>query len=143
MKGYTEVTGGKNTIKCVVPKDTYFIVEYTDGEIINGTGLANTGWDNVGNDIYKISYHLSTGINIEIPNIFKEYLHLVEVSQAVLDAKKIYHFVYIKCKTIENTVIDYRISLKEDYSKGLKIGDVLVFDSENLKSKHWKKSIIG
>lgn len=142
MEDLVTIEGKDNTIKYVNPENTYFIASYADKEI-KGNGLHNTGWKELPDGIIKLSYYLSNGVHIEIPSLFTEYLHLVEVSQAVLASNKVFHFVYIKGKISSDKVISYKISLKEDKNINVNIGDVLVSEDSSIKSKHWKKAIIG
>ena len=142
MEDLITIQGTINTIKHVNPENTYFIAHYKDKEIV-GKNLYNTGWKALPDGIIKLSYSLSNGVLIEIPSLFKEYLHLVEVSQAVFENKKVFHYVYVKGKVNKNKVISYRISLKEDKSNNINIGDVFVSEEAVMKSKHWKKAIIG
>jgi len=138
-----EIKGKYNTIKIVDPETTYFVAEYEDKKI-SGGGLEDTQWKDLPDGIIRLSYHLSTGTVIEIPQIFKAYMHLVEVSQAVYEDQKIYHFVYIKCKKVNDDIeVSYRISLKEDKSNNLNIGDVFITEEKVIKSPYWKKSSIG
>jgi hypothetical protein len=142
MEDLVTIEGTVNTIKYVNPENTYFIASYLDKEI-KGTGLHDTGWEELPDGLLKLSYYLSNGVHIEIPSLFTEYLHLVEVSQAVITGNKVFHFVYIKGKTPSGKVISYKISLKEDKNINVNIGDILVSEDSSIKSKHWKKATIG
>ncbi len=142
MEDLITIKGKTNTIKYVNPNNTYFKAKYTDNELI-GQNLYDTGWKDLPHGIVKMSYYLSNGMVIEIPSLFKEYLHLVEVSQAVFEDKKVFHYVYIKGKVTNDKVISYRISLKEDKKNNINIGDVFISEEVSMKSNHWKKAIIG
>ena len=143
MEDLITIKGSANTVRYVNPNNTYFIASYKDKEIL-GKGLHDTGWKDLPDGIIKLAYRLSTGVVIEIPALFKSYFHLVEVSQAFFDTKKVFHFVYIKGKIAEDKVISYRISLKEDKRNDIHIGDVFVSkETTCIKSSHWKNAIIG
>lgn len=142
MEDLITIEGKVNTVKYVNPENTYFIASYEDKEI-SGKNLYDTGWKELPDGIIKLAYKLSNGVIVEIPNVFKEYLHLVEVSQAVFDNKKIFHFVYIKGRTVDNKTISYRISLKEDKINNISIGDIHIQEDKYIQSNHWKKAIIG
>jgi hypothetical protein len=133
------IKGKYNNIKNVEPSKTYFIVDY-ENTSIQGGGLDNTGWQELPDGIVKITYFLSTGVVIEIPPMFEAYLHLVEVSRAILDNSVVYHYVFIKGK-LKDKIISYRISLKEDTLHKLKIGDIHITEDETpIKSNYWKKA---
>ncbi len=67
--------GINTTIYEVNPFSTYFIAEYKD-KVIKGSGLHNTGWNELPNGIIVLLYHLSNGKIITIPE-YDRYLHLV------------------------------------------------------------------
>lgn len=142
MEDTISVKGKYNSIKHVNPETTYFEVHYKEKTVF-GKGLFNTGWKELPDGILKVIYRLSNGVLIEIPNMFNSYLHLVEVSQSVLNDKKIFHYVYIKGKKDNGKVISYRISLKEDKENNINIGDVHISEEEFTKSNYWKKANIG
>ena len=139
------VRGRNNTVRYVNPVNTYFIVDYDNNKKITGNGLEDTGWEDIPDGIVKVSYNLSTGTVVEIPTIFTEYLHLVEVSQSVLTQEKVFHFVYILGRDYKDNIISYRISLKDDPYNHLSIGDVYVSKEEKpVRSNYWKKAkLIG
>lgn len=128
----------------VVPEDTYLMVHYKD-KVVKGGGLQDTGWRSLQDGIVKVAYHLSTGTVIEIPPIFKAYLHLVEVSKSIYTNKIVYHYVYIKCLDQEDVVVSYRISLKQDKAKNLNIGDIYISKEtlEECSSPYWKKAKVN
>jgi len=136
----TKIIKGKyNSIKCVVPEDTYFIIKYKNKEI-KGGGLIDTGWSDLEDGIHSISYYMSTGLVIDIPNYFIKYIHFVEASQSLFSNNIVYHFVYVKGLLYNNTVICYKISLKENKKINLKIGDVEVYKEKYTDSIFWKKA---
>ncbi len=135
-----EIQGKYNTILTVDPNETYFIATYKDKEI-KSDNLLNTGWKDLPDGIVKLTYYLSNGVVIEIPNIFDAYLHLVEVSRSLFNEDIIYHYVYIKCKKLnDDKIISYRISLKEDTKNCVRIGDIYIEEEDTLDNPYWKKA---
>jgi len=136
--------GRYNKITEVDPSGTFFIAYYLD-KVIKGTGLNNTGWDDLPHGIVKLQYRLSTGHVLNIPN-YKKYLHMVEASMSIDRSGKFnsknYHYVYIK-GVGDNKVYVHKISLRNDPILGKKIGNVQVYDENIPKemSNSWKKSI--
>lgn len=133
------VKGKYNTIEMVDPEKCFFIAHYEDGNTIKGNNLLDTGWAGLKDGIIGLQYYISTGLLINIPR-FKEYLHLVEVSQSLETGNKIFHSVNIKGKQ-DNHVINYKIILKQDKKSKNKIGDILVTKEDSvMESPFWKTS---
>ena len=135
--------GRYNKIIEVVPSKTFFVACYID-KMIKGTGLDETGWDNLPHGIIKLNYVLSTGQVIAIPR-YKCYLHLVEASMSIDKngglSNRNFHYVYIKGVT-DTKVYVHRIALRNDPNLIQKIGDVKVYTEEipNVISDSWKRS---
>lgn len=132
-----KIQGKYASIECADPHESYFIATYND-KVVNGTGLVNSGWDSIDNGIISISYHLSNNVIVEIPPVFSKYLHLIEVSQSVIEGIKLYHYVYIHGVTPDNKVIKYQISLQNNDTEN--IGDVAISTTSFIRSSHWKKA---
>lgn len=132
-----KIYGIHNKVIDVNPYNCYFIAKYPDGTIIKGNNFFETGWDGIPHGLVELSYVLSTGHIIKIPK-FKAYLPLIECSLGV-DGSRIFHSVNVKCLE-ENSVVVWKIILKQDNRSKLKIGDV-VLGREPLPqtmSKSWK-----
>jgi len=135
-KGKVKVEGKYNTIYTVDPADTYFIAHY-DTHVVRGTGLVDTGWRDLEDGITLLEYRLSTGKIITLPK-FKEYLHLVDVSQTLETGFCLYHYVAIIGNTGDK-LISYKIILKEGPNLEYKIGDVVVdLEKSRFNSPYWK-----
>jgi len=132
-----KVYGQHNKVTSVNPYNCYFLAKYPDGRIIKGNNLFDTGWDNIPNGLSELSYVLSTGQVIKVPK-FKAYLPLIECSLGV-DGSRIFHSITVKCLE-ENTVVIWKIILKQDNISKLKIGDVILGRETLTKtmSKSWK-----
>lgn len=132
------IYGKHNKVKMVNPFKCYFIVTYSDGSIVKGNDLFNTGWNAVRNGVESLQYKLSTGHLINIPKM-KGYLPTIEVSESV-EGFKLFHAINVNCIGY-NEIITYRIILKEDALTKYKIGDILIKKSkQDIKSSQWKMS---
>lgn len=132
-----KVYGQHNKVTSVNPYNCYFLAKYPDGKIIKGQNLFRTGWDGIPNGLVELSYVLSTGKVIKVPK-FRAYLPLIECSLGV-DGSRIFHSINIKCLE-ENSVVIWKIILKQDDISKFKIGDV-VLGRESLPktiNKSWK-----
>ena len=132
-----KVYGSHNKVISVNPYNCYFLAKYLDGKIIKGNNLFDTGWDDIPSGISELSYVLSTGHVINIPR-FKAYLPLIECSLGV-DGSRIFHSINIKCLE-NNSVVIWKIILKQDGISKFKIGDIIL-GREGLPktmSKSWK-----
>lgn len=133
----SKVYGRYNTVTCVNPYGCYFIAIYSDGKLIKGNNLIDTGWDKIPNGLKELRYVLSTGHLITIPK-FKAYLPLIEVSEG-MDGSKMFHKIIVKCLA-EKEVLIYNIILKQTQKSSLKIGDIVIGKESIPKemSKSWK-----
>ncbi len=131
------IFGRYNKVKSVNPHKCRFVAEYPDGKRIYGTGLFQTGWDQIPQGLSKLSYELSTGHIIEIPK-YKAYLPLVEVSFG-MDSSKIFHYINVNCLA-EKEIVIYKIVLRQDNIKPQKIGDIIMGRKPipSKKSMSWK-----
>ena len=131
-----KVYGAHNVIRSVNPYNCYFMVRYSDGTIVRGNNLFETGWDDIKDGFVELSYVLSTGKVITIPK-FKAYLPLIECSLGI-DGSRIFHCINVKC--LEPYCVQvWKIILKQDRSDGrFKIGDVIV--GREPLPKHLNKS---
>lgn len=134
-----------NKIVEVDPKETYFIAYYGDKEVICGTGLDITGWDQLKHGIVKLQYRLSTGRIFNIPR-YKSYQILVEASMSIdrsggLHSKN-YHYVFVR-GLADNCVYVHRIALRDDPNLGQSIGTVKIYTEKipDVLSNSWKKAI--
>ena len=132
-----KIYGIYNKVKCINPYNCHFIAGYPDGKIIKGRDFINTGWDDIPNGLSELTYVLSTGQVIKIPR-FKAYLPLIECSLGV-EGSRIFHHINVKCLE-DNSVVVWRIILKEDNRSKYKIGDVVLSREPLPKtmSKSWK-----
>jgi len=132
-----KVYGQHNKVTSVNPYNCYFLAKYPDGKIIKGNNLFDTGWDDIPSGLSELSYVLSTGQVIKVPK-FKAYLPLIECSLGV-DGSRIFHSINVKCLE-ENTVVVWKIILKQDNISKFKIGDVVLGREPLPKtmSKSWK-----
>lgn len=132
------IYGKSNKVKMINPYKSHFIVTYSDGKIVTGNNLFETGWNKVRHGIKLLQYKLSTGHLINIPKM-KGYLPTIEVSETV-EGFKLFHAINVNCIAHEE-VITYRIILKEDRLDKYKIGDIIVSRSKNkIESKQWRMS---
>ena len=132
----TTVYGAHNKVCMVNPYKTYFIAHYSDGSIIEGNDLFNTGWSELPDGISKLQYKLSTGDIITIPK-FRGYLATIEVSDGV-DGSRIFHSIQVRGMGDSET-IKYTIMLKHDNYSEYKIGDILISKEDKImRSPHWK-----
>lgn len=132
-----KICGKFNTVKSVNPYKSYFIAHYSNGKIVKGNNLFNTGWDILPDGISLLQYRLSTGQVINIPK-FKAYLSLIEVSDSV-QGGRIFHSINVKCMGFDKKVINYKIVLKQDNISKYKIGDILITeDTRLIQSPYWK-----
>lgn len=113
-----------NVTKSVNPNQCHFIVTYSDGKIIKGKNLFDTGWEQIPDGLSRLEFVLSTGEIMEIPK-FKAYLLEIKSSLDEGDGHRTFHSAAIKCLDKEKVLI-YRIILREDSLSKLKIGDVVV-----------------
>jgi hypothetical protein len=118
-----KVYGQHNKVTSVNPHNCYFLAKYPDGRIIKGNNLFDTGWDNIPNGLSELSYVLSTGQVIKVPK-FKAYLPLIECSLGV-DGSRIFHSINVKCLE-ENSVVVWKIILKQDNISKFKIGNIIL-----------------
>ena len=132
-----KVYGSHNKVTSVNPYNCYFLAKYPDGNIIKGNNLFETGWDAIPNGLSELSYVLSTGQVIQLPK-FRAYMPLIECSVGV-DGSRIFHSINVKCLE-ENSVMIWRIILKQDNRSRLKIGDIVLGREKLPKtmSKSWK-----
>lgn len=132
------IYGKHSTVRCVNPFNCRFVLEYPDGRIVYGKDLIDTGWANVRNGFSKLTYILSTGHVIEIPNVFRAYKPTIEVSIGT-DGSRVFHAINVNCLD-ENRVVIYKINLKEDNTSKLKIGDIVVTETNKPVNmdKSWK-----
>lgn len=132
-----KVYGQHNKVISVNPYNCHFIARYPDGRIIRGNNLFDTGWDDIPNGLLELSYVLSTGQVIKVPK-FKAYLPLIECSLGV-DGSRIFHSINIKCLE-ENSVVVWKIILKQDNISKFKIGNIILGRESLPKtmSKSWK-----
>ena len=126
------IFGRYNTVTSVNPYKCYFRAYYSNGVMIRGNNLFDTGWDSIPQGLLRLDYVLSTGHVIEIPR-FIGYLNLIETSIG-MDNSRIFHAINIKCLA-ENAVIVYKIILRQDGLSKFKIGDVIIGKE---KSPSWK-----
>lgn len=132
-----KIFGRHNTVTSVNPHKTRFIAEFPANKIIFGTGLFQTGWDQLPQGIISLKYELSTGHIIEIPK-YKAYLPMIEVSFG-MDGSRIFHFINVHCLA-EKEVVIYKIVLRQDNIAPQKIGDIIMSKKplpENM-SGSWK-----
>ena len=132
-----KIYGQHNKVISINPYNCYFIASYPDGKIIKGNNLFDTGWDDIPNGLSELSYVLSTGKIIKIPK-FKAYLPLIECSLGV-DGSRVFHSINVKCLE-ENSVVVWKIILKQDSILKFKIGDIILGrePSPTKISKSWK-----
>jgi hypothetical protein len=132
-----KIYGTHNTVVDVNPYNCYFIAKYPDGNIIKGNNFFETGWDDIPNGLMELSYVLSTGHIIKVPR-FKAYLPLIECSLGV-DGSRIFHSVNVKCLE-DNSVVVWKIILKQDNRSKLRIGDVVLGREPlpKIMNKSWK-----
>ncbi len=132
-----KVYGQHNKVTSVNPYNCYFLAKYPDGRLIKGNNLFDTGWDDIPNGLSELSYVLSTRQVIKVPK-FKAYLPLIECSLGV-DGSRIFHSINVKCLE-ENSVVIWKIILKQDNISKFKIGDVILGREVLPKtmSKSWK-----
>ena len=132
-----KIYGQHNKVTSVNPYNCYFLAKYPDGRIIKGNNLFDTGWDDIPNGLSELSYVLSTGQIIKVPK-FKAYLPLIECSLGV-DGSRIFHSINVKCLE-ENTVVIWKIILKQDNISKFKIGDIILGREPLPKTmnKSWK-----
>ena len=136
-----KVYGKYNTLKSVNPYKSYFIAHYSNGKVVKGNNLFNTGWDKLKDGISLLQYKLSTGQIISIPK-FKAYLSLIEVSDSI-QGGRIFHAINVKGMGFDSEVINYRIILKQDNISKYKIGDILVTkDERSIESSYWKLAAV-
>ena len=127
----------------VIPKYTYFIAVYK-GDVVYGTGLDTTGWDNLSDGILKLKYVMSTGRVVEIPH-YESYMHLVEVSMSIdkdggdLYGKN-YHYVYIKGKAGDK-IITHKIALRAYSADNIGDSDIYIDNNSELDKygTSWKR----
>jgi len=131
------IYGQHNKVTSVNPYRCYFLAKYPDGKIIKGNNIFDTGWDNIPNGLSEFSYVLSTGKVIKVPK-FKAYLPLIECSLGV-DGSRVFHSINVKCLE-ENSVVIWKIILKQDEISKFKIGDIILGREPLPKnmSKSWK-----
>lgn len=132
-----KVYGTYNQVTSVNPYNCYFLAKYPNGKMIKGNNLFETGWDDIPQGLSEFSYVLSTGQVINLPK-FKAYMPLIECSLGV-DGSRIFHSVNVKCLE-ENSVVIWKIILKQDKISKYKIGDVILGREALPKtmSKSWK-----
>lgn len=132
-----KVYGRHVTVTSVNPFNCRFVAKYSDGRVIEGRNLFDTGWDEIPQGIDALTYVLSTGHVINIPK-YKAYLPLVEVSDG-MDGSRIFHAININCLE-DNHVAIWRIILKEVSNSPYKIGDIVLSREPLPKqmSKSWK-----
>lgn len=125
------------TVTSVDPHNCFFVAKYPDGSIRKGNNLFDTGWDNIPQGLLDLTYVLSTGHIIKFPK-FKAYLPLIECS-AGLDGSRVFHAINVKCLE-ENSVVVWRILLKQDTTSSMKIGDIILSREPlpNTMSSSWK-----
>lgn len=133
--------GKNNTIVEVDPDLTYFIAIYKDG-VVKGTGLNVSGWDDLEHGIVRLSYALSTGQVVSIPQ-HNAYMHLIEVSESI-DKEyrangKNYHNVYIKGLD-DSKIVVYKIALRGTSVKDIGKTEVYTEPVENydMYKNAWK-----
>lgn len=119
------IYGGHNKVSSVNPFNTRFIADYGN-QIIHGTNLFTTGWDDIPHGIKKLTYVLSTGHVITIPK-YIAYKPLVEVSLG-MDGSRIFHFINVNCLGNKEVII-YKIVLRQDNISKYKIGDIVLSKS--------------
>lgn len=130
------VYGKYNKLNMVNPYKSFFIAHYSDGTVIRGTDLFNTGWSNIKDGIVLLQFQLSTGHLISIPK-FSGYLPLIEVSESV-EGFRLFHAINVNCLA-DNKLMIYKIVLKEDKLQKYKIGDIIVTTTDTpVQSTHWK-----
>jgi len=134
------IFGRHNKVMSVNPYKTRFIAEYPNGKVIFGTGLFQTGWDQIPQGLSKLKYELSTGHIIELPK-YLGYLSTVEVSFG-MDGSRIFHFINVNCLTdkADREVVIYKIVLRQDSIVPQKIGDIIMSKQPLPTEKHssWK-----
>lgn len=132
-----KVHGRYNTVTAVNPYNCHFVATYPDGNKIKGNNLFETGWDDTPEGLSTLSYVLSTGHTIDIPK-YKAYLPLIECSVGV-DGSKMFHSINVKCLE-EQSVVVFKIILKESDKSKFKIGDVILSREPLPKDmgKSWK-----
>jgi len=117
------IHGRYTTVTSVDPNNCFFVAKYPDGSIRRGNNLFNTGWDDIPQGLTELSYALSTGHVITFPK-FKAYLPLIECSVG-LDGSRVFHAINVKCLE-ENSVVVWRVLLKQDTTSNMKIGDIIL-----------------
>lgn len=133
------IYGKHNKVKMVNPYKSYFIVMYSNGIVLKGNNLFDTGWNTVEHGISSLQYKLSTGHLINIPKM-KGYLPTIEVSESV-EGFKLFHAINVNCIG-HDEMITYRIILKQDNLSKYKIGDIIVSKSKKcIESSQWRMSV--
>ena len=132
-----KIDGKYNKVTSVNPYNCYFVAKYPNGDTLKGNNLFNTGWDDIPNGLSELSYVLSTGHTIKLPK-FKAYMPLIECSIGV-DGSRVFHAINVKCLE-EETVVIFKIILKESDKSKFKIGDVILSREPLPKElgKSWK-----
>ncbi len=132
-----KVYGTYNQVTSVNPYNCYFLAKYPDGRMVKGNNLFETGWDDIPQGLSEFSYVLSTGQVINLPK-FKAYMPLIECSLGV-DGSRIFHSINVKCLE-DNSVVVWKIILKQDKISKYKIGDIILGREKLPKtmSKSWK-----
>ncbi len=132
-----KVYGTHNQVTSVNPYNCYFLAKYPDGRMVKGNNLFETGWDDIPQGLSEFSYVLSTGQVINLPK-FKAYMPLIECSLGV-DGSRIFHSINVKCLE-DNSVVVWKIILKQDKISKYKIGDIILGREKLPKtmSKSWK-----
>lgn len=132
-----KVYGKHNKVVSVNPYNCYFLAKYPNGKMIKGNNLFETGWDDIPQGLSEFSYVLSTGQVISLPK-FKAYMPLIECSLGV-DGSRIFHSINVKCLE-DNSVVVWKIILKQDNISKFKIGDIILGREVLPKtmSKSWK-----
>jgi len=130
------IYGKHNKVNMVNPYKSYFIVHYTDGTVLKGNNLFDTGWKKVRHGVEILQYKLSTGHLITIPK-FKGYLPTIEVSESI-EGFKLFHAINVNCIAYDK-ILTYKIVLKEDNISKYRIGDIIISESKKeIKSPQWK-----
>ncbi len=130
------VYGKYNKLSMVNPYKSFFIAHYSDGSVIKGNDLFNTGWSDIRDGITLLQFQLSTGHLISMPK-FSGYLPLIEVSES-MEGFRLFHAINVNCLADSKTM-SYKIILKEDQLQKYKIGDIVVTTTDKpIQSKHWK-----
>ena len=143
--GLISKKGIHKTIYEVKPEETYFVAQYKDNVVLGG-GLDNTLWGDLEDGIVKLSYILSNGKTIEIPQ-YEKYMHLVEASMSIDKSTnefygKNYHYVYIKGYT-GSEILTHRVHLRSEDKNKVGEVDVIVEGLEELDkyANGWKESL--